>query len=629
MSFAAPLGLLFFGLFIPVILLYLLKQKRRRMQVSTLLFWDQILRDEQTVTSITKLKKLLSLLLQLLFITLLALALARPLFSKDFLGARRIVLFVDNSASMLVKEGERTRFALAKEKAQEVIRGVSMGDTLLLASVSDRVDILQSFSDSRKDLLDKLETLEPTHSPTDFGPAISIMENLPPDERDTFVYIVSDGAFSEIPFEAPDKMHIAYLKVGEEVGNIGITSFQVRPLPTSPRDLQVHLEVTNRCEEEKRVPMEFRVNGRLADASELVLPPKEKVVKTLQQFSNEGGEVEVIIDYDDSFPLDNRAFAVLPSVEPIPVLLVTDGNLFLESSLATDEEIDLDIMDLAGYLGSSTEELHSHTVTIFDRSVPETRVAGNAIYIGAWPTDLGVVASGTLETPLFSDWDREHRVNRHLNLSNISIQKALRIEDPGSLQTLASSFEFPLVLIEEGDKSSTLVVAFDTTQSDFPLRVAFPIMISNTIRHMARLGGEEKWRTESIGSILSATEISELASTRSGALGATEEWTSWVRPDEDKDEKPNLDLLVRVDRIGVYRGKTNADREIPLFAVNLGSEVESDIAPREELPLVSENEIPKVSEGLRLGTEPWFYLVLLGLVLSVTEWGLFHRRVVE
>ncbi len=69
MSFLTPLAFLGFLLFIPVILLYLLKQRRRRIVVSTLLFWDEILRDEHSVASITKLRKILSLLLQLLVLS--------------------------------------------------------------------------------------------------------------------------------------------------------------------------------------------------------------------------------------------------------------------------------------------------------------------------------------------------------------------------------------------------------------------------------------------------------------------------------------------------------------------------------------------------------------------------------
>src|ERR1041384_3825843 len=112
MSFASPIALLFLGLFIPVILLYLLKQRRRRVEVSALLFWDKILRDEQTVTSLMRPKKLLSLLLQLAFIALLAFAVARPMLSGKWTGARRMVLLLDTSASMLVNEGGKTRFEL-------------------------------------------------------------------------------------------------------------------------------------------------------------------------------------------------------------------------------------------------------------------------------------------------------------------------------------------------------------------------------------------------------------------------------------------------------------------------------------------------------------------------------------
>src|SRR5436190_15431739 len=121
MSFASPMALLFLGLFVPVILLYLLKQRRRPVEVSTLLFWDKILRDEQTVTALTRLKKLLSLLLQLLFITLLTLAASRLSFSGKLSG-RRIVLLLDTSASMLVREGSQTRFELARQKAHGVVR---------------------------------------------------------------------------------------------------------------------------------------------------------------------------------------------------------------------------------------------------------------------------------------------------------------------------------------------------------------------------------------------------------------------------------------------------------------------------------------------------------------------------
>ena len=104
MSFLYPLAFLGLLLFIPVILLYLLKQRRARVTVSTLLFWDDILRDEHRVASVTRLRKLLSLLLQLLVLLLLILALARPILASDALGGGAVIL-VDVSAHARTRRG--------------------------------------------------------------------------------------------------------------------------------------------------------------------------------------------------------------------------------------------------------------------------------------------------------------------------------------------------------------------------------------------------------------------------------------------------------------------------------------------------------------------------------------------
>ena len=75
MNFLSPTSLLLFGLALPIVLLYILKLRRRE-PVSTLMFWEQLFREKQTTSLFQKLKHLLSLLLQLLFLALLALAVA-------------------------------------------------------------------------------------------------------------------------------------------------------------------------------------------------------------------------------------------------------------------------------------------------------------------------------------------------------------------------------------------------------------------------------------------------------------------------------------------------------------------------------------------------------------------------
>ena len=623
MTFAAPIALAFLGLFIPVILLYLLKQRRRRVQVATLLFWDKILKDEQSVTSLTKLKKLISLLLQLAFIALLAFALARPMLSEKPTGARRIVLFLDASASMETREGEQTRFELAKEKALKVARGLSIGDTMMLVSVAAQPDIVHPFTDSKRDLEDAIEALEPSHSGTDFGAALTILDNLSADERETHVYLISDGAFEPIKVNPGEKTRFAWLKVGEARDNVGISGFQVRPLPSSPRDFQIHIEVANETEEAQRLPVELRIAGGLIDAHEFTIPAGESLTRTLKQFSQSGGEVEIFVDFDDAFPLDNHAFASLPEPDPISVRLVMDNNLFVEGALITDDQVELEIVSPTNYEPETDAE-----VTIFANWAPADTPSGASIFLAAWPMDLGLQIDGETERPLITDWEREHPINRHLALKNVTIEKAANFVNTTNFTALVSSFGKPLVLLKESESSKIMVVGFDTLTSDFPLRVSFPIMMANAIRHLAGDESGEQWLNPDMGEILGPEQVRRYSSAR-GAAAETNQLAAVIGPDGARSQLDDAGSLVDVDRVGFYRGETAKQETNTLFAANLTDRAESRIRPSEALPLKSDKPIQEIDDGFRLGTEPWFFLIVIAIILSAIEWLLFHRRIIE
>ena len=622
MSFAAPVALAFFALFGPVILLYLLKQRRRRIEVSTLMFWKKILRDEQTVTSITKLKKLLSLLLQLLFITLLALAVARPLFSGRLTGARRVVLLLDNSASMLVNEGGRTRFDLARQRAFGVVRALGQGDSLMLVTVAGEPDVVHPFTDSKKDLQEAIEKLQPAHAETEFKPALKFIEQLPPDTRETHVYLVTDGAFEPLEFEPPPRTLFAYVPVGSEIENIGIASFQVRPLPFSARDFQIHIEVVNHTAKEQKVPLELRFGERLADAFEFTIPAGKSVTRTLRQFSEQGGEIEAVLDVKDAFALDNHAYATLPRPSPIKVRLVTPGSVFLERALMTDDEVELQVVAPEKY-----SEADSAAVSIFSGWRPPKTPPGNSVFVGAWPDDLGLVRRAEVTKPLFTEWQRDHPINRHLALQNVSIEKAAGVEPNAGFQKLASSFGDPLVLLSESEHQKVLVVTFDTATTDLPLRVAFPIMLANAIRYLSEAQAGERWQSPGIGSILTPVDLVKYGSDSAGQ--ATNALRAVVGPDGGKIPVEAEAALVPVAKAGFYRGELKSGETFPLFAASLASPVESQIKPSPTLPLRSKQPLAEIKGGLRLGFEPWFLLAFVGLVLSVAEWMLFHRRVIE
>ena len=622
MGFANPLSLLFFGLFAPVILLYLLKQRRRRVLISTLMFWDRILKDEQTVTSITKLKKIISLLLQLLFISLLSLSLARPLLSEKITGARRIVLVVDISASMNVQNEDQTRFKIARDKAKAVVQGMSMGDSLMLVAMSSKPDVVCPFSDQKRVLLDAVEGLSVSHSDTDFKAALDLLHHLSPDERETHVYIISDGAYETVDYDPPPNCWFAYIPVGLEENNMGITAFQLRPLPASPRDFQIHIALSNQTDEEQTAPLELWINQDLIDAHEITIPAHSSVAKNYKQFSAQGGEVRVVLDYADAFMLDNEAYAVLPAPDPIKVLLVQEKNLFLETALHTDDEVDLQVVEPSLY-----EDNADYDVTVFANWSPAETPEGDLIFINRFPDDLGLRVTGQIEKPLITDFDRDHPINQHLLFTNVSIEQAIRIDADDSYQVLVSSFDDPLVLLGGKDGSKVMVTAFDTLSSDLPLRVSFPILIANAIRHLADRGETGRWDNPDIGEIFAISDVERFLS--SEQIDQATAVMTIVKPDEQAITIGAESGLLEVDQVGFYRMKTGQDDTAPLFTANLANANESKIKPSPTLPIRSPNPIQEIKQGFRMGLEPWYFLIILALLLIVVEWVLYHRRIIE
>ena len=76
--------------------------------------WERILRDKEATSLFSKLKRLLSLLLQLALLALLVLALGDPRAAESLLKGRTLVVLVDASASMQATDVAPSRLAAAQ-----------------------------------------------------------------------------------------------------------------------------------------------------------------------------------------------------------------------------------------------------------------------------------------------------------------------------------------------------------------------------------------------------------------------------------------------------------------------------------------------------------------------------------
>src|SRR5205085_3608932 len=98
MSFLAPLALALGLLAVPIIVLYMLKLRRREVEVSSTILWQLLMRDREANAPWQRLRRNLLLMLQLLLLIALVLALARPFWRVPTVASGTLVVLLDGSA---------------------------------------------------------------------------------------------------------------------------------------------------------------------------------------------------------------------------------------------------------------------------------------------------------------------------------------------------------------------------------------------------------------------------------------------------------------------------------------------------------------------------------------------------
>jgi hypothetical protein len=688
MNFLSPTSLLLFGLAIPIVALYILRLRRRREPVSTLMFWEELFRERQTTSLFQRLKHLLSLLLQLLFLTLLVLSIARPQFAFITKSARQLVLIIDQSASMNAIEADtdgRTRLEVAKESALRSVDGLRFMDEMTVISSHTRPIIHIPFTNHQKSLREAIHKIQSTDISTNLEPAYDLAYAIAQTKPNPEIVIFSDfQSVSEellaklksepeqdTDTEAPDqavKRHL--IQIGKANDNVGITKFRVRKSLVNAFDYQTLLRVVNASEEEKKFNVELYFDENLFDVRPYTLAPGESKSEIFSNFAFEGGKLKAVLDIQDPLVSDNIAYATLPKRDLIPVLLVTAENPFLQKALAVDEQIQLTVLTPTEYEtdvlpeSANSQGKKDYQVVIFDRYSPPSLGDGNYMFIYPPAVDASETPNrelkwnigAALETPIITDWERTHPILQHVHLENVQIGTAYQVTPPSTAQVLARSFESPVLFIDVKPNRKIVFAAINILESDLPLRIAFPVIIANTIQwfqqrseileYHLHTGEVLKQQIESIDGI-SQPELK----TETDSPESMPKLVKITGPEDQTWELPvegDALLFEQTQRAGFYELKVSEaadstpegeqpppeasdsteDNSGTVWAVNLADATESHIGADPAVEDLTKESVAQSSAAL-LRYPPWVYLVFLAVGLSVVEWFLYQRRRID
>jgi len=618
MSFMLPIAFSLLGLIPLVVLLYFLKLKRRSQVISSTYLWRKTVYDLRVNSPFQRLRKNLLLWLQLLFLGLLILALARPVFNMTEEGGKRYILLLDTSASMSARDVRPNRLEAAKREAMRLVDDMTPRDTMMLMTFDVEPQVVVPFTGIASRLREALAEIEARETATDYARAIDLVLALTRGMDSVELYLFSDGAFEKYAPGDVGNVHMNYVRAGKAAANVGITALDARRTIEAWDQPEVFARVQNFGPMDEQIRVDIFVNDLLFDARTITVPAGGSQAVVFSDPGLEEGMVKLVLNIDDDLPVDNTAWLQLVKPKPIRTLIVSNGNYFLEIAAMKDPLCAPVFMGTADYeerVAAGKLRAADYGMVIFDRYSPNTLPPGSYLFFGVVPPIEGFEDMGDVENPVVIDWDTVHPINRYVSYANLFLERTIRVKAPRDAHTLVDSTAGPLILWWSSPNYRIVLVGFDIFESRWPLRVSFPVFLANTIR---RLGSGE--------------EIAEGASVRPGkpitlsVPPGTPEATL-TTPDGKTTVVAvhnNRATFTETGKCGLYRFRVDAEHSAARV-VNLLDAAESNTAPGETLPWTK--PVAASLAARKENREFWPWLVVVGLTIMMLEWYIYNRRV--
>jgi hypothetical protein len=614
-SFLTPAFLLLGLLAIPIILLYMLRLRRQEIIVSSTMLWQKLLRDREANAPWQKLRRNLLLILQLLILGALVFALARPFLPTPTVATGNLIVLLDASASMLATDTEPTRYETAKAEIAQLINDLSSSSQMTLINVGHTPAILAAATSDKPTLRQALQSAQPDQTTANWSAALALASGAAQGYKDARIVIVSDGGlFGDLP---PLPAEPQYIPIGSSGENLAITALATRELEG---EVTLFASVRNEGQQDREALITIYLDEALFDSRRISVPAQTAVNLTWPLPGTPSAIQAQLSENDGDFlPIDDTAWAVHEGGISNRILLVTEGNLFLEQLFTV-------LPGVTAFKAAPDSDLLAEPfdMYVFDSiPLPDPLPQTDLLIINPQPTDVPASSANALltVTGTFSNTTTTRLANSPLlqfvDWRTVNIQQAQRIDAPWA-QPLVEAEGGPLLLIGEQNGRRVAILTFDLHASDLPLQIAFPILMANITSWLSP--GQA---FEIDGLLQSGDPVTLTPSASSTAVLVTKpDGTVW-----QQEVGEEALIFTETNQPGLYAvalRDAQGTRAAGQFAVNLFAPEESKIQPTSFIQ-IGQTTV-ETSENEDVGQyELWPWLLAAAVIILIIEWWVHFR----
>ncbi|WP_377891226.1 BatA and WFA domain-containing protein [Alkalihalobacillus sp. R86527] len=471
MGFVVPSFLWLLSLTALIVVFYLFRKQFDKTQIPSTFLWNQVIEEWQASKWWRKLQQNLLFYLQLLFVILIIIALARPFIMSDRMSGETGAVVLDTSATMSAGK-EETKFERAKKEVLDLIDNLGDDQSLTMVTAGAVPEMVFTKETDKRKMKRLVEGLSVTFEEENMPESISLAASYIADQQGS-IYIFSDDVKeNEV---SGVQQQVVVKNIDGEVENLSLLTFGVK-------NNQATATVKN------DTPQSSTVSVGIYSNEEELLETKNQVVGAGESYTfrfdalPEHSFYKAHIEEKDDYDIDNTQYA-FANVEATPqVYFAGDVSSFIKRAVTL--------------LGYEPVTLSSENGSF---SYPER---DDAIYVLSgvkrenWPEKGGVLLFSPV-TEEVTDYQVEKKIEleatltgldrtvlQYVNMEEVYLQSAYPITI--ALDPIVKSGDVPVLLSGNLEGKQMMVASFDINDSDWPLHPGFPIFIQNTIQSLSK-----------------------------------------------------------------------------------------------------------------------------------------------
>ena len=427
-----------------ILALYMLKRRFEEHEVPSTYLWRRMLADQNANRPFQKLRKNLLMVLQLAVVALLALALMHPA-TKGLTGGDYVLIF-DTSLSMRA-DGRMER---AKERALRMVDEMAAGSSVTVITAGNEVETPLSRSEDLVRVKQTISSVRAGYAGAALDRAVSLAQAMAREIDGLNIVVFSDD------YEAPEGIRTVNAERGAE--NRAILSVKLAHRAEANEAVVVVANYGEACD----VTLEIEADGALWDVHTVSLE-KEQTLGLPFTLPDDVQTVHARIRQSDALAEDNEAWGVPQDARSHVVAYAGDKNVFLETAIGLREDVELVKTDFEG-LASAKAEMY---VSVQNGLTVLSRTGATSITAG----EEKLAANGSLVVS-----ERETLMDG-VSVDGVAVRSYRPLTGGRTLLSLNGD-----ALISADDDS--VVFGFDLHNTNFPLRLGFPVLMRNLLSEM-------------------------------------------------------------------------------------------------------------------------------------------------